>query len=77
MQCPYCHGEMKTGRLRVNSKFPLVWYGDDEKISGLDRGLGGIGQLTLAKYDWLGRAFIPALYCPACKKMVIETEIQR
>ncbi len=75
MQCPYCHKEMESGHLRCLRE-PPVWIGDDDKVSSLDRTLGGIGQLTAAKRYW-SRIQIPAAYCPACKKMIIDTGITK
>lgn len=51
-----------------------MWISDGEKVGWFDREIGRTGQLKATN---LG-AFIaktPASYCPACKKMIIETDL--
>lgn len=66
---------MKSGNLRFGRDLP-VFVGDEEKVSGLDRALGGIGILTDVRRHF-ACSDIPAQYCPKCKKLTIETGIAK
>ncbi len=72
MDCPICGAPMQPGHIRCGRDKP-VWYGDGENISGLDRSLGGIGQLTAVERTWL-TIKLPGHYCSACRKLIVETE---
>lgn len=76
MMCPYCGGEMKQGYLRCDNRAGLMWITEDEKVGWLDREIGRVGQLKATNIG-LAIAKTPANYCPACKKMIIDTDIQK
>ena len=80
MKCPYCGELMKSGVIRYDSRSGLRWSADGENPSSWDKlcgALGGIGQLTAAEENGWERGSIRGDYCPACKKLMIETDIVR
>ncbi len=75
MDCPICGAPMQSGHILCGRDRP-VWYGDGDRVSSLDRALGGIGQLTAIKRTLL-RIELPGHYCSSCKKLIIETEFTK
>lgn len=76
MQCPYCHQEMQAGTIAGDGRGgKLYWQLEGEKASFFDK-LSGTRQIEAAKYT-LASFTIEANYCPACKKMIFETDISK
>ncbi len=73
MQCPYCGRQMQTGVLRCIKNTP-VWYADDVQVSWTNRNLGGAGRLTGGKTNF-STLDIPGTFCPACKKLTLDTGV--
>ncbi len=75
MICPYCGGSMQHGEILSRSDI-LQWIETEEPVSKAKKytSLGLEGKMLLVP-STLGRAWIPADYCPKCKKMIFETEI--
>ena len=74
MICPFCNKEMQSGILSGDGRSALTWKAGEKKTGGFDRFLG-IGKLTAAKHT-LTTFTIETDYCPSCKKMIFETDIQ-
>lgn len=81
MNCPYCAGEMQSGTIRFDGRFHIRWFPDGQVKTRSDRfwdALGGVGGLTAAQYNWSGvLGSISSDYCPTCKKMIFETDIEK
>lgn len=74
MNCPYCGGEMQSGYLRCDNRSGLVFIREGEKVGWFDREIGRTGQLKATDIGF-AVAKTPSAYCPACKKMIIDTDI--
>ncbi len=75
MDCPYCHQPMEPGILNFGRDKP-VFSGESDRVSRLDRILGGIGQLTGLDRHWV-RNKMQAHFCPRCKKMILQTDLAK
>ena len=78
MQCPYCGGRMRSGEITVTGsslRNHLVWF-EGEPMSK-KRKLFGIHKTgKLMQMPYVGTQFwLPADFCPKCKKMIFETDI--
>lgn len=78
MQCPYCGGTMRSGEITVTGSSlhnHLVWF-EGEPMSK-KRKLFGIHKTgKLMQMPYVGIQFwLPADFCPKCKKMIFETDI--
>ncbi len=73
MKCPYCNQEMENGIISGDGRSGVFWKKGDKKAGFMDR-LGGAGKIEAAKYT-LTTFTMEANYCPACKKMIIDTDI--
>ena len=76
MNCPYCNGDMQAGVIRFDGRSGMRWEKEGHPIDFWDS-LGGIGCLTEAEYGFWGSGSIKGTYCSSCKKLIIETEIQK
>lgn len=77
MKCPFCGGDMQPGIIKYNSNMPLRWIPENTPKSGLDRFwdvLGGIGILTAGQRS---KGKLKSDFCPACKRMIFETDITK
>ena len=78
MQCPYCGGEMHSGEITVAGSSlhnHLIWFEGEpmpkqRKLFGIHKN----GKLMQMPYVGM-RFWLPADYCPKCKKMIFETQI--
>lgn len=80
MNCPWCGGKMRPGILHFDGRGPIRWIPEDERKSASDRlwdSLGGVGSLTAQKRNGWGTGKLAAPFCPSCKKMVIDTDIEK
>ena len=75
MKCPFCEKELKKGILYGDGRSKVRWNEGDKKLPILE-GLAGKGCLSSAKYT-LATFTIESYYCDTCKKMIIETEIEK
>lgn len=75
MECPYCKKEMKKGILSGDARQGISWKEGDKKASMFDK-LGGSHCLTAAKSN-LSTFKIVAYFCSDCKKMIINTDVQK
>ena len=73
MICPYCNGELREGEISCDSRSGVIWRENGKKLSFFDR-LAGIGRVTAAR-NTLFHNHIPAGFCAACRKMIIDTEV--
>ena len=74
MNCPYCGKEMQQGILSGDGRSAVTFKAGDKKTGAFDRFIG-IGKVTAAKSS-LTTFTIEADYCPACKKMIFDTDIK-
>lgn len=82
MKCPYCNGEMQSGTLFGSPKGGAPTFRTDEWLSKnrMDRlfdSLGSSGILIMPKYSIWYSYRTPALFCPKCKKMIIDTDVSK
>lgn len=75
MDCPYCGGEMQHGEIYGDGRMKVSWIPEScfpqtrlDKILSAD-----LHRLVDVTYK--GGFWIPGDYCPACRKMIIETDI--
>ena len=76
MNCPYCGSEMQSGSIHFDGRSRIKWKADGQQPSFWDS-LGGIGCLAEAEYGFWGSGSIKGTYCSSCKKLIIDTEIQK
>lgn len=76
MTCPYCGQEMQAGSLAGYARGGLTWRKPGVKYKAVEL-LAGKGSLKSAKYSVLGWLALKADYCPGCRKLIIDTEIQK
>ena len=74
--CPYCGKEMQGGNITGDGRGSLFWQaaGTKRRISDY---LGGRGLLKSVSYKNFWRFTLKGNYCPGCKKLIIDTEIQK
>ena len=76
--CPYCNREMDRGYINCRGErgaAKVCWCtGDPGFLSDI---MGELGVITAARaQNAVGSAIeIPAYYCNACKKIIIETDL--
>ncbi|MBQ6042046.1 MAG: hypothetical protein IJL32_14895 [Oscillospiraceae bacterium] len=75
MKCPFCGKEMQQGVLSGHDRSQITWKAGEQSASLFDRMMGN-GKLTAAKYG-LASFSIEAYYCDDCKKMILDTDIQK
>ena len=73
MKCPFCDKEMTKGFISGDGRSGVYWNEGAEKRSVADK-IVGVGKITAAKHS-LTQFKIEADYCPACKKMIFDTDI--
>ena len=74
MKCPFCDKEMKKGIMYGDGRSGVHWNEGNKKVPFLEA-MVGKGRLTVAKYS-LTTFTIESYYCAACKKMVIDTDLE-
>lgn len=75
MNCPYCGGEMRHGEITTDTTI-IRWVEGQEPKSKFwkfhaPRTAGKL--LQIPHFAW--KPWIPADFCPKCKKMIFETDI--
>ena len=75
MKCPYCDREMKQGILYGDGRSRVRFNEGHGKVPFFDS-LTGTGSVTAVKYS-MTTFKIEAGYCDFCKKMVIDTDVER
>ena len=75
MECPYCKKEMKEGILSGDARQGVSWKEGEKKASMFDK-MGGSCKVTAAKVG-LSTFTIPAHFCEGCKKMIIDTDVEK
>lgn len=75
MRCPFCGDEMRSGVLSGDGRTNVCWKEGDKKTGFLDS-MMGTGKLTVVRHT-LASFVMEADFCEHCKKMIIETDIQR
>ena len=74
MKCPCCECEMISGSLTGIRNKPC-FVEDGRKLS-FGESICGTGQLTATVSNGIINS-IPAHYCSACRKMLIETGVEK
>lgn len=75
MTCPFCGSEMRHGEITADNTI-LRWIEGDQPKSKVRKifSLRTEGNLLkVPQTAW--RPWIPADFCPKCKKMIYETDI--
>ncbi len=74
MNCPYCSKEMKKGKMIIAGNAAPYWMADGDKrhIEDVFTGKG----LLQAKHSFMMAHSIESFYCPDCKKMIFDADIQ-
>lgn len=78
MQCPYCGGEMRHGEITTavnNFHNHLMWM--EGNLPDKKRKFFGMFRPgKLLQMPYVGTRFwLPADFCPKCKKMIFDTDI--
>ena len=74
MDCPYCGEQMQHGEITSNGTL-LVWN-EGEPLSKARKLLGAGLKGKQLQMPYVGLQFwIPADFCPKCKKMIFTTDI--
>ena len=77
MNCPFWSSEMQSGSIRFDGRSRIKWKPDNGQPVSFWDSLGGAGRLTEAEYDFWGNGSIKGDFCPSCKKLIIDTDIQK
>lgn len=75
MKCPFCGGEMQEGSLSGDGRSRVRWEADNEEKAGLLEKALGKGAVS-AEYS-LSKFKMRGSYCPACKKMILDADIEK
>jgi hypothetical protein len=75
MICPFCGKEMKKGILSGDGRSKVRWKSGDKKADIWDT-LSDSGSVTAVKYT-LTAFTVESFFCAACKKMIIETDVDK
>lgn len=75
MICPFCGKEMEKGVLSGDGRSKVRWKAGDKKADIWDT-LSFSGIVTTVKYTPTAFA-IDSFFCSACKKMIIETDVEK
>lgn len=73
MTCPYCSKEMKKGKIIASNSIPY-WLEDGDKRR-LEDVFTGRGLLPFQTS--LMKRFMESYYCPDCKKIIFDADIQK
>ena len=78
MICPFCGKEMTAGQLTGDGRAPVRFIREGAYSTKLDRLLAdpNEGRLSAAKGNVFTGFWIDSHYCPACRKMIFDTDIQ-
>ena len=75
MICPFCGKEMEKGILSGDGRSKVRWKAGDKKADIWDA-LSCLGSVSAVKYT--RTAFtVESFFCPTCKKMMIETDVDK
>ena len=75
MTCPFCRGQMRAGTMLADTRKRAGWYPDDAPLGKLDLFFGTYPRLTAAKHGF-NYLRVKSDYCPRCKKMIFDTDIE-
>lgn len=75
MNCPYCDMVMIKGEIVTACNITPYWREEGTKRNILDA-LGGKGNLAISPSGDLTHRCIRGFYCPNCKKIIIDAELQ-
>lgn len=75
MICPFCGKEMEKGILSGDGRSKVRWKAGDKKADIWDT-LSFSGSVSAVKYT-LTAFTVEAFFCFACKKMIIETDVDK
>jgi hypothetical protein len=75
MICPFCGTEMEKGILSGDGRSKVRWKAGDKKADIWDA-LSCLGSVSAVKYT-LTAFTVEAFFCFACKKMIIETDVDK
>ena len=75
MECPWCGKQMQKGILSGDGRTNVCWKAGGEKTGWMDR-LLGTGKLTAVKRT-LTAFSIETYFCPQCRKMIFDTDVQK
>ena len=76
MNCPYCGKEMQPGTIQFDGRSRIKWKSEGQQPSFWDS-LCGAGCLTDAEYSFWSVGSLKGSYCSSCKKLIINTDIQK
>ncbi len=74
MKCPYCDRDMTSGTLNTNRYKPC--FVEDGRRLTFGESISGVGMLTATTSNGIVNS-IPAHYCPACRKIIIDTGVEK
>ncbi len=75
MTCPYCGSEMRHGEITADSTIIRWIEGGTPKSKAAKFFSTGFAGKLLQVPHYALRPWIPADFCPKCKKMIFETDI--
>ncbi len=76
MICPYCNKEMKKGKLHGEGRGRMYYTEEGKKVKFIDR-ICGVNTVKAAVNGPWGHFEIETYFCEGCKKMIIDTDIER
>lgn len=75
MKCPYCEQEMIAGIMSGDGRSRVFWETSEDKLGLMDKVVGK-GMVESVSYS-LAKFKLKTNYCPACKKMIFDTNISQ
>lgn len=73
MNCPYCSKEMKKGKIHFDLRIIPYWIEDGDKRHIEDVFLG---KNLLPMQSSGMKRYVESFYCPDCKKMIFDADLQ-
>ena len=75
MTCPFCGKEMEKGILSGDGRCKVRWKAGDKKADFFDA-LAAQGGVSAVQYG-LATFTVEAFFCAGCKKMIIDTDVEK
>lgn len=75
MDCPFCRQPMQHGEIYGDGRMKVSWVPENRFNQSLMDKILSADMHRLKNVAYKSGFWIQADYCPACKKMIFETDI--
>ena len=69
MECPYCHKEMRKGRIQTQGGVTLFWVPEGRDVKFASQSTESV---RLGKCSFWKAPSAESWYCPDCKKVITD-----